>query len=105
MIDERADLHQIGELPHPADVVAVVVRDQQIVDLFDAGGLGGALDAVGIAALETSPACVDEQGLARWADNQRGLAAFDINEENLERPGDQRRQQGGQKECRGQATE
>ena len=49
VIDEGADRDQLRQLGHAADVVAVIVRDQQVVDPRHAGELRDLEDALRIA--------------------------------------------------------
>ena len=46
--------------------------------------LGGRGDAVGVAAVIAGPAGIDQHGLAGGRDEQRGLAALDIDEVDLQ---------------------
>ena len=64
----------------PADVVVMVVGDEDVVDLRNAGGLRGCGDAVGVAGVVAGPAGVDEEGLAGGGDEEGGLAAFYVDE-------------------------
>ena len=84
MIDERAHFDSIHQLRHSADMIAVIVSDQNIIELLDAGLVGGRQDAIGVAAFVSRPAGIDQQRLPRWADNQRRLPALDVDEINLQ---------------------
>jgi hypothetical protein len=66
------------EVRHTAHVVGVVVGDEQVIDAADACLVHGGLDALGVAAVMISPAGIDEQRCAGGRDQQRGLAAFDV---------------------------
>ncbi len=69
-------------------MVAMVVRDEQVIDLLDLGRFGSLDDPVRVAPLESPPARIDQQRLPGRTDDQRGLPALHVNEEDLERPGD-----------------
>ena len=66
-------------------MVAVVVRDDQIVDPFEARLLHGGGNAIGIAAVEPGVAGVHQQRFTRRRDEQGRLAAFDVDELDVER--------------------
>ena len=63
MIDEGTDLEAVHQLRHTADVIAMIVRDQHVVDLLQTSLVRGAEYAVGIAALVSGPTGVDQQRL------------------------------------------
>ena len=65
VIDERLDRKFLGELRHAADVIGVIVRGDEIVDLRHARLLGRRGDAIRVTALEARPAGVHEQRLSR----------------------------------------
>src|SRR5207253_6163449 len=67
VIDERADLHTIGELRRTADMVAMIVRNHHIVELLDFSGLSGLYDPLGIAPIEAAETGVDQHRLAGGA--------------------------------------
>ena len=52
------------ELRYATDVIAMVVRDDEIIDLLDAGASRCRHDAVGVAALEAGIARIHEHRLA-----------------------------------------
>jgi len=56
----------------------VKVRYQQVIDADDACVVHRQLDAGGVAAIGRGPAGVDKERRAGGGDEQRGLAAFDI---------------------------
>ena len=78
VVEELADFDVLDKVGNPADVVGVEVGDEDFVDRGDAGVLHCGLDAAGVAAVVAAPAGVDEQGVARRRNNERGLAAFDV---------------------------
>lgn len=61
VVDEFADLDVLNEVGHAADVIDVEVRDENVIDLCDAGVLHGGFNADSIAAVVAGPAGVDEQ--------------------------------------------
>ena len=84
VVDERADGDAVDELGDASGVVDVVVGEEDVVDVVEAGAFGGGGDAVGVAALIVGPACVDEERVVIGGDEERGLAAFDVDEEDLQ---------------------
>ena len=52
-------------------------------------------NALGITAFETSPAGVDQQGVAGGSDDERGLAALHIDKIDFERFGGNERKREG----------
>ena len=75
-----AELHSRRQLLHAADVIGVVVRDDEIVDRADAGFLDGGGNTLGVAQVVCRPAGVDQQRLPRRRDDERRLSAFDVDE-------------------------
>ncbi len=60
MIQELSDGHALcDQLGYAADMVHVIVGDQQMIDIGDAGVAHGGPNAIGVAALIAWPACVD----------------------------------------------
>ena len=87
MIDESADGNLCGEIGNAADVIGVVVGDEEVVDLFDAGkfaDLENVVGAVVIGFAGAGPAGIDEQVFAAGRDEESRLTAFDIGEVDLE---------------------
>jgi len=78
MIHKRADLHALRQLLDSADVIAVIVRDHQIVDALEVSQFRRRDDAAGISSIEPRPARIHQHRLPRRRDDQRRLAAFDI---------------------------
>src|SRR5579859_6127302 len=62
----------------------MVVRDQHVIYLSDAGLMSRGQDPVGVAALISWPTGIDEQRLAGWAHHQSRLAAFHVDKINLQ---------------------
>ena len=87
MIDEMPDRDALGELGHAAEMIAVPMGDDQMVDLGEAGVLGGRHDAPGIAdrRLGRDIAGVDEQRFAGRRDEERGVAALDVDHVDVQR--------------------
>jgi hypothetical protein len=65
------------------NVVAMIVGDQDVIDLFEARLMSRGEDPVGVAAFISGPAGVDKQRLSGWAHNQCCLAALYVDEVNL----------------------
>src|SRR5262249_51519751 len=74
-----------SELRHPTDMVAVIMRNQNVVNLSDAGVFRRGDDAVRIPPAESVPASVNQQGLSLRRNEQRGLAPLHIYAINLQR--------------------
>ena len=71
-----------------ADVVAVVVRREQVVDVLQPGSLHHLGDPLGIAfGRRTGAAAVDQHRLTGRRDNQRGAAALDVDHIDAQRGG------------------
>src|SRR6185436_1631313 len=87
VVDEMLDRDALGELLHTAVVVAMPVRNDQLIDLREAGILGGLHDARGVTdrRLRSGVAGVDEQRFTRWRDEERRVAALDVHHVNVER--------------------
>ena len=97
VVDEGADRQQLRQLGHAADVIAVKVRDEQVVDPRYAGEPCDLEDALRIARLggvagpgveragarETR---VDEQRLPGGGDDEGGLPTLHVDEVDVERP-------------------
>ena len=56
MIDERAHGQLAHELRSAAHMIAVIMRDDQVIDLLHAGAFGGRGDPRSIAHVEPRPA-------------------------------------------------
>ena len=84
VIDEGADFDAIRELGHAAHVIAMVMSDENVVELFDFGRLGGLHNAVRIAAVKAAPSGVDQQRVAGGSNDERGLSAFHIDKIDLQ---------------------
>src|SRR5215469_10008561 len=68
-------------------MIAVIMRDYQIVNLSDSSQLCGCNNSVGVSPLESRPAGVDEHRLARRAYEERRLTTLNVNRVNLEGSG------------------
>jgi len=84
VVDEMVDGNLLYELRHAADVIGMVVGDENVVDLLDASEFGGFVDADGVTVGVVAPAGVDEERLLFRRDEESGLATFDVDEEDLE---------------------
>ncbi len=75
-----------GQLGHATKMVAVIVRRDQLVDLFDASILDRSHDAVGVARCRRAAvACINQQRLAAWRHKQRRVPTLDVDEIDAER--------------------
>ena len=63
VINEGSDLDAIHQLRNSAYVVAMIVRDEHVVDLLEAGLVSGGENAIGVPTFVAWPARVDEQRL------------------------------------------
>jgi hypothetical protein len=102
VVDKRADRNLRGEVHHAADVVVVEVRNQQVIDAGDASRASRREDPIGIppddirtagAAGARAVTGIDQQRLPGRRDDEGGLAAFDVDEENFQIPGGHRGRQ------------
>src|SRR5438034_6211432 len=83
MIHKRHNLHALGEWCHAAHMIAVIMRDQDIINLLDLRRLCSARDPLRISPVEVRPSCIDQHRFVRWAYNQRRLPSLDVNEIDL----------------------
>ncbi len=79
VIDEMRDRDPGGQFLQAAHMVAVVVGQQQVVDLLHAGRLNGRHDTVGIAA--PGAAGIDEERLAGGGDIQRRVPTLGVDKQ------------------------
>jgi hypothetical protein len=98
VIDERANPRERGELGRAAVVVRMEMRDEEKINPLQPRIANGRGDAVRVArlmriaglrleyTLSTGKAGVDEQRLPRRRRDERRLAAFDVDEIDIERP-------------------
>ena len=84
VVDERANGDETREFRHPSVVIVVEVRDHQVVDLGDAGVARDRHDPFGVASVRAAPARVDQERLPRRRDDERRLAALDVDEVDVE---------------------
>ena len=85
VVDEHFDGQAPGHFGHAAEMVTVEVRNEQIVQLADTRVAGGSHDAIRIAVGKPGVAGVDEHRLPGRRHDQRRLAAFDVDEVDVER--------------------
>jgi hypothetical protein len=85
VIDEHADRNPRGDGGGVADVIVVVVRDQQVVQPGQAGLLHRGEHPIDIAIPVSRMPCVDQHRLAGRGDEERRLASFDVDEVDVER--------------------
>ena len=81
------DRDLLGELGEPAEVIAVPVRDDQVVDLRQARIVDGFHDAAGIARRGDGAgvARVHQHRLTGGRDEERGIAAFHVDDIDRQR--------------------
>ncbi len=84
VIQEMLDGDQLGECRRAADMIAVVMRDHQVVDLLEPGFLGCAKDSLGVAVIRSGIAGVDQQRLPFGSDDESGAAAFNVHPIDVE---------------------
>ena len=85
VIDERADRNTGCERRNAADVIAVVMRDDQVIDPHDARLCSRRSNPIGVTTVEAGPAGIDEHRLSSRRDEQGGLTTLDVDEINLQR--------------------
>src|SRR5271163_4797791 len=74
MIDHRVHRNARYQLRKSANVVGMIVRDQNVIYSGEASTFGDGHDAVCVAALVVRPTSVDQQGFTIGSDEERGLA-------------------------------
>ena len=86
VIDELANLDLRSQLGHAAEMIAVPMRRDQMIDLLNAGVFHRIENAICVANRPRAViAGIDQQRLARRRNDQRGVAALDIDDINVER--------------------
>ena len=85
MIDEGSDRDTFRQLDQVADVIDVIVRRDEVVDLFHARVGDGGHDPVQIPG--SGEAGVDDRRLARGRDVEGRFSALDVDDPDLERLG------------------
>ena len=94
MIDEFIDLNDVRQLPNAANMVAMEVRRDEVVDLLFLGFLReDVLNPLGVAVLETGPSGIHQDGVAARSNNERRRTPFNVNPVDVERIGGNGRQQ------------
>ena len=68
-------------------MIGMKVRGQKVVDVIGTGGVDGRHDAIRIAPVARAVSRVDQHRFAGRCDHQRGLAAFDVDEIDVESAG------------------
>ena len=95
MIDKGPYWYSHGQFRHSANVIAMIVSNQQIIDLADARSFRHGRYTRGVPfSWETG---IDEHGFPGGGDKKRRLPALDINEVDVQcimplRPDDRREQ-------------
>jgi hypothetical protein len=83
MVDKRTHWDGSHQQRHTADVVVVIVDDQQEIEPLDPGELHSLGNALPVALHRL--ARINQQRLSGRGDEQRRLSALHVNEENLQR--------------------
>ena len=85
MVDELPDRNARSELGHAAEVIAVPVGGDQVIDAAEAGILDRGHDPVRIPRRRRpAVAGVDQHRLSGRRDEQGGVAALDVDDIDLE---------------------
>src|SRR5262245_26283077 len=84
MIDKGLYRDLLNQLRHSTHVVAVEMRDYQVIDLLDTGRLRSCTDPLGITAIEPGPAGIDKHRLLGRRNQQCCLPALDVDEVNIQ---------------------
>jgi len=82
VIDELADLDVLDQFRYAADMVDMVVRRKNVINMSDAGVFHRSLNACCTATVTIRPAGIHEQRTTGRRDDQRGLPALDVNRIN-----------------------
>ena len=78
VIEKGANGQLGGKLRHAPDVISMVVRDHQVIDLLHARRFSRGDNAIGVTVVEVAVARIHQHGFARWRNVQGGLAPFHI---------------------------
>ena len=87
VVHKRTHLHSLHQLRNAANVIAMIVSDQDIIEPSNARLVSGSQDPIGIAPFISRPTCVDQQRLPARTHQQSRLPPLDIDEINLQRLG------------------
>ena len=85
VVHELADRDALLQFGHAAVMIGVPVGGDQAVDLGEAGVLGGGNDAFGVADRAVEIAGVDQERFTGRVHEQRRVAAFDVDDIDVER--------------------
>jgi hypothetical protein len=86
VVDVIHDRDVRGEFGHAAEMVAVPVRGDQVVDLREACGFGSVQNSASVpSGACAAVSCVDQDGLACRCDKKSSVAAFDVHHIDVER--------------------
>ena len=83
MIEELADRNSFYQRRGPAGVVAVEVRDENVIDLLQPGHLCDLEDSLRVAIVRQRTAGIGEQGLTGRRNDQGAAATLHVYEVNL----------------------
>src|SRR5690242_4198873 len=85
MINEIADGDAAREFGHAAEMVAVPVRGDEVVDLREAGVFNSGHNPAGVPGRRRSAIPgIYEHGFARWRDEKSGVATLHVHDINVE---------------------
>ncbi len=85
VVDVLANRNPLCKLGHRTEMVAVPMRRDQVIDLFEAGSVDRGHHPIRIARrCRPAVARVDQHRLAGGRDKERRVAAFDIEDVNLQ---------------------
>jgi hypothetical protein len=68
MINESAYRYLLEKLRHASNMVSVIVSDEHVIDLLEAGALDGFRDAISISIIKSWPPSIYKKGLAGGSD-------------------------------------
>ncbi len=85
MVDVFLDRDALLELGHAAVMIAMVMREDQVIDLGQAGIFGGGINAFRVSHGSVGIAGIDQQRFTRRRYEERPIAALDVDDVNVER--------------------
>src|ERR1019366_8165855 len=85
MVQKSADLDHPRQFRHSPYMVAMIMSRQHVIDLLDSRLFRRLHNSSGMRPMETGETGINQQGLPRRTDNERGLPAFHVNGINLQR--------------------
>ena len=86
VVNELANRNAAREFFHASEVIAVPVSRDEVIDLFDTGIFDCGHDAVSVTRGSSAAVSrIDEQGLTRRRNEQRGVSTFHIHQVDVQR--------------------